>query len=113
MVAQAINSLIRNQVQFSVGGEAGKIYKLALLRNERCPCVMDNYRVIVDGSTSQFAVEITHENGYIQTRGGFPTLLAAYAWMADRIAVAEASASYRAELFRNIEATDDEGDGLT
>ena len=62
---------------------------------------MDHYRVIVDGSTSDFAVEITYENGDIQRRGGFPTLLAADAWMADRTAVAEASASYRAKLLRD------------
>ena len=62
---------------------------------------MDNYRVIVDGSTTDFAVEITYQSGGMQTKGGFPTLLAADAWMADRIAGAEASASYRAKLLRD------------
>jgi hypothetical protein len=60
---------------------------------------MNNYRVITDGLTG-FAVEITHERGGIQTTSGFHTLLAADAWMADRIAVAEAAAaaSNRANL---------------
>ena len=62
---------------------------------------MDNYRVIVDGSTTDFAVEITYQSGGMQTKGGFRTLSAADAWMADRIAVAEASASYRAKLLRD------------
>ena len=48
---------------------------------------MGSYRVISDGPTD-FAVEITNERGRIHTTGGFHTLLAADAWMADRKAVA-------------------------
>jgi hypothetical protein len=51
---------------------------------------MDNYRVITDGLTN-FMVEITHKNGGIHTTGGFHTQFAADAWMADRIAIAEAA----------------------
>jgi hypothetical protein len=50
---------------------------------------MGSYRVIMDGP-SDFTVEITHRNGGIHTTGGFHTLFAADAWMADRIAIAEA-----------------------
>ena len=75
--------------------------QLALLRNKSDLCPVDNYRVIVDGSTTDFAVEITYESGGIQTTRGFRTPLAADAWMADRIAGAEASASYRAKLLRD------------
>jgi len=57
--------------------------------------------MIVDDSTTDFAVGITYESGGIRTKGGFRTLSAADAWMADRIAVAEASASYRAKLLRD------------
>ena len=40
---------------------------------------------------SDFTVEITHKSGGIHTTGGFHTLFAADAWMADSIAIAEAA----------------------
>jgi hypothetical protein len=46
---------------------------------------VDNDRVIADGSTTDFAVEITYQSGGMQTTGGFRTLLAADAWIADRM----------------------------
>jgi hypothetical protein len=60
---------------------------------------MDTYRVIIDGPTD-FAVEITHEHGGIHTTGGFHSLLAADAWMANRIGTAEVAENYRAKLRR-------------
>jgi hypothetical protein len=51
---------------------------------------MDSYRVVMDGP-SDFTVEITHKSGGIHTTGGFHTLFAADAWMADSIAIAEAA----------------------
>ena len=58
---------------------------------------MDTYRVIIDGPTD-FAVEITRKNGVIYTTGGFHTLLAANAWMADRMVTAQTEVDQRAKL---------------
>jgi hypothetical protein len=61
---------------------------------------MDSYRVIAEG-LSDFAVEITHENGGVHTTGGFHTLLAAEAWMANRVAAAKDAAVAQEKLRRD------------
>ena len=58
---------------------------------------MDRYRLIIDGRT-EFAVEITNERGDIHVTGGFHTLLAADAWMANRQDATEVSERYRFKL---------------
>ncbi len=61
---------------------------------------MDSYRVIADG-LSDFAVEITHDNGGIHTTGGFHTLITAEAWMSHRVAVAKIEEAAREKLRRD------------
>jgi hypothetical protein len=73
---------------------------IALSDKRVASLAMKTYRVIVDGRTD-FAVEATHEHGGNHTTGGFRTLLAADAWVANRIAVTSATASYRARLLRD------------
>ena len=58
---------------------------------------MDRYRLII-GGRAEFAVEITNEQGDIHITGGFHTLLAADAWMANRQEVAESAEAYRAKF---------------
>ncbi len=58
---------------------------------------MDTYRVIADGSTD-FAVEVKHQDGVIHTTGGFHSRLDANAWVADRMAAARLDVDGRAKL---------------
>ena len=75
-------------------------FLLAFFGPECIICAMDSYRVIANEPTD-FAVEITHENGGIHITGGFRTLLAANAWMVDRLAVAKNEAAAREKLRRD------------
>jgi hypothetical protein len=84
----------------TVGCRPDPLLCIALSDKRVASLAMKTYRVIVDGRTD-FAVEATHEHGGNYTTGGFHTLLAADAWMANRIAVTLATASYRAKLLRD------------